>query len=855
MRLFPTVLMMLLATAGVAATPASLGSQPRMTPRIQAIVKAVQAPATAGSQATGINPAVRYDAKNRLQIDVEFDCAHAAPSVSLEASGMRVGTIVDFPPLCVIEGWAPVSAIPVLASLANVTRIDLPKYPKAHPPLSPSPRLAMNGTVIVSAANGAPAINGNGVAIMNADKYVQQTGINGAGVTVGVISDDVTNLALIQGRGELPASVNVVQPSANPMSHSSLTDEGTMMLEEVYAVAPGANLAFCGPETGTEYFACVQNLVNAGATLVSDDLTFVGFDVMSGPTQNAAAQALQNLFTANPRVTLFHSVGNDAQDYFQATANLVLSASSRTCAPSGEPAQTDSYFQQIGSTGALSWSTQGGNDLFLASAMPAGQSSPNSLDVFVYSGAQLIACGTPASGGTTGSTSYTVLDGSAIVKGSAYQVFIGSQNASLNGALLKLIGVGDGGDTFSPVTAGAPASPQDFAAGVITVGAVYGNDGVGGTIETYSDVGPIQLAFPTAATLQAPVVVAPDGIFVDTIGTLFQANGGLFFGTSAASPNAAAVAALLESTFPTLTPLQVATYLQGGAAQLGGLSPSATFGYGRVDALGALSMVPPPTLAGLQSVSIVGGSSSPALPFTVGGTGVLNISAVPTTNLIPSGSAGAVISPANCGNPATACTLTLTPAIGSSGSTTVQVSVTDRANRTQAVQLPITVSKPTPPTVVITSGGSQSVIVSSAIAPIAFTVAGTGSLTVTAVSSTASAVTLTPGCGSATLTCTANLGTASSTAGTTTLMLGVQDAYAQHGSASATVTESKPGSGSGALDGWTLVLLSLLAGLHGARAIRGRLVATDGSAAEKMPATREVFDAAGRDRSKGTTIP
>ena len=833
MRLFPSILTTLLASAGIAATPAFGGLQPRMTPRIQAIVQAVQAAGTP-AQAGGINSAVRYDAQRRLQIDVEFECAQAAPIASLEASGMLVGTTVDFPPLCVIEGWAPVSSIPVLASLANVTRIDLPKYSKAHPPLSPSSRLAMNGSVTVSAANGTPAINGNGIAIMNVDKYVQQTGINGAGVTLGVISDDVTNLALIQGRGELPASVAVIQPSTNPMSHSSLTDEGTMMLEEVYAVAPGANLAFCGPETSTEYFACVQNLIKGGATLISDDLTFLGYDIMSGPTQNSAAQALQNLFTANPKVTLFHSVGNDAQDYFQATANLIHAASSRTCAPSGEPAQTDSYFQQIGSTTSpLTWSTQGGNSLFLASAMPAGQSSPNSLDLFVYSGSQLIACGTAASGGTVGSTSYTVLDGSAIAKGSAYQVYIGSQNASLNGALLKLIGVGDGGDTFLPVTVGAPASPQDFAAGVITVGAVYGNDGIGSTIEPYSDVGPIQLAFPTVATLQAPVVVAPDGIFVDTAGTMFAANNGLFFGTSAASPNTAAVVALLEATFPTLTPLQVATYLQEGAAQLGGLSPNATFGYGRVDALGALSMVPPPTLAGLQSVSIVGGSSSPALPFTVGGTGVLKVSAVPTTNLIPGGSAGAVISPANCGNPATACTLTLTPAMGASGSTTLQVSVTDRANRTQSVQLPITVSKPTPPSVVITSGASQSVIVNAAIAPIAFTLAGTGSLTLTATTSSVSGVSITAGCGTTTLTCTANLGAASSTAGTTTLTLAVQDAYAQRGSATATVTQSTPGSGGGGMDGWMIALLSLLAGLHGARLVRGPLVAANGSTAEK----------------------
>ena len=62
------------------------------------------------------------------------------------------------------------------------------------------------------------------------------------------------------------------------------------------------------------------------------------------------------------------------------------------------------------------------------------------------------------------------------------------------------------------------------------VGAVYGNDGIGNSIELFSDTGPIQLEVPTPSTLQAPHLVAPDGVFVDTSGTQFIANGGLFYG-------------------------------------------------------------------------------------------------------------------------------------------------------------------------------------------------------------------------------------------------------------------------------------------------------------------------------------
>jgi hypothetical protein len=130
--------------------------------------------------------------------------------------------------MCVIEGWAATSSIAALAQIPNVKRVDLPKYSRSHPPLLPHSGFTGPGAAVTSATNGAAVIDGNGVSIMRSDKYVQQTGKNGASITLAVISDDATNLAVIQGRGELPASINVVTPSANPLSHPTLTDEGTM---------------------------------------------------------------------------------------------------------------------------------------------------------------------------------------------------------------------------------------------------------------------------------------------------------------------------------------------------------------------------------------------------------------------------------------------------------------------------------------------------------------------------------------------------------------------------------------------------------------------------------------------------
>jgi len=99
--------------------------------------------------------------------------------------------------------------------------------------------------------------------------------------------------------------------------------------------------------------------------------------------------------------------------------------------------------------------------------------------------------------------------------------------------------------------------------------------------------------------------VAPDGIRVDAVGTYFQSYlfpDGNFYGTSAAAPNAAAVAALIRGAFPSLTVAQMLSALEGGATQLGSTSPDGTFGYGRVDAMGALGTLALPTITPIADV-------------------------------------------------------------------------------------------------------------------------------------------------------------------------------------------------------------------------------------------------------------
>lgn len=199
----------------------------------------------------------------------------------------------------------------------------------------------------------------------------------------------------------------------------------------------------------------------------------------------------------------------------------------------------------------------------------------------------------------------------------------------------------------------------------------------------------------------------------------------------------------------------------------------------------------------------MGGSSSQPLPLTIGGIGTLKVN-------VTAAIFNAVVAPANCGSSSGTCTLTLTPPIGALGTATVQVTVTDGANRSSSTQFAVTITKPAPPTIMITSGGTQSVTVNGAIAPVAFTLSGTGTLTVTPNTTDVSSITISSGCGTTTMNCTATLGTAQSSPGTATLTLTVEDPYVQSATASATVTENAvpAKSGGGALDPWALLGLT-----------------------------------------------
>lgn len=656
-------------------------------------------PAVLSAATVRVNSAAHVDAAGRLQIDVHFDCSLAAPVAALSAAGLSASSAVHAGTLCVVEGWTLPATLPQIADVPGVTRVTAPNYLLPTPPRALRPLL--HGVARASApqqiSGSGTAIDHNGVSIMRADQFLAQTGLNGAGVTVGVQSSGVASLATIQARGELPA-VQVVYPAGNQSSVAA--DEGTALMEEIHAVAPGAKLVYCGPSTFVDFTSCMTQLINAGATVLVDDTGFSSDGLMSQNNDNSSAVA--QILAQNPAVMMMSSAGNNEGTYWEGNYFPVSVAATTlptlSCpASSGPP---DNYVAAFGTATSETLTITGNYNSFpllLAWADPPGQISHRfEIYLFAAGGTEPLGCFSTA-GATTDQFMQT-LD----LPNGTYSLVVASQDASASGEFMKLWAGGDGLTAFSVATSGGLISPQDAVPGLITVGAVNGSDGIGDSIEAFSSTGPLTVMFPTPASLQAPFLVAPDGINVDANGTYFAADlfpDGNFYGTSASVANAGGVAALLRGAFPTLNVSAISNAMESGATVLGATAPDYVFGYGRIDALGALATVPAPTITALTDESSTASNSSATQAFSVTGTGPLHFAVLSNnTALVPSsvvaaGSPGVTLS-AGCGASTLNCTVFVTPVTGQAGMATVTLSVLDAASRSAATQMTLTATDP-----------------------------------------------------------------------------------------------------------------------------------------------------------------
>jgi hypothetical protein len=544
--------------------------------------------------------------------------------------------------------------------------------------------------------------------------------VDGTGTKVGVLSDsydrntaDTRSAAQDVASGDLPGPGNpcgrttAVQKLDD--TDASGHDEGRGMAQIVHDLAPGASLAFATAFNGELNFADnIRALRTAGSKVIVDDVSY--FDepyFQDGPVSVAVNQV------TNQGVTYFSSAANN---------NIIFGGNNVTSFEA--PAFRSGSCTPFSGGGCMDFNSAAAVDPSYGITVPGGHSLRIALQ-----------WAQPWSGVTTDFDMFLVDATNTVVAQSIDDnlttqkpfEFLGVTNGGGSAATLRLFiqrFTGGGGDTANPrlktiiINNGdqtvRPTEYTTSTGGDIVGPSIFGHNGAKNAMssaavpfdnsaapEAFSSRGPLKLYFgpvagstpaaplPTPLALAKPDIAATDGgattFFGQNVGGVFR-----FFGTSAAAPHAAAVAALVRDGDRNATVAQIKAAEKNTARAVGAFGPEA-IGAGLLDARAAVSSRLPAVTINNASVA-EGDSGQHNLNFTVtlskasatatslrystaGGTATANTDYVRKTNVVKSIPAGAT---------------TATIPIPIKGDTTVEPNETFNLNLTAPTRLKIT---------------------------------------------------------------------------------------------------------------------------------------------------------------------
>jgi hypothetical protein len=519
---------------------------------------------------------LRIDNGGNVQVYIAVDGDSRPVREAITSLGATIERYDDAARL--IQASVPPARLPAVAALPHVTNVRTPDYPVTQ----------------------TGSIETEGDAILRARELRSYLpSIDGTGIIVGVISNGVAGLAESQASGDLGAvdttSCNTF--GGDPAAHGA---EGTAMLEIVHDIAPGAALMFgnFGFGSGLDFNATV-NCLAQHADIVVDDVGFYGAGPYDGSSYISAntsaalngAGRVRAYYTAVGNQAVRHYQGSYVRSGFQITSGGDVWETHQFSAAISGPYPTDdagvvpapapfNRFRLVaGGTATMvlqwneSWNAAANDyDLFFGTTLGI---SACSLNVQDGSQAPVESCSITNGSLTTQNIDIYIANRSGAAAPRVFDLFL----------LCNACPALSTGNYLDFNTASSSVGNQSDAGGspasVMAVGAVrYTNPN---EIERYSGQG------PTENARIKPDLVAPDGVCVTGHGGFIpsgepcQTDGRRFFGTSAAAPHIAGVAALMLQCVPSLTRTTLRDRLINYSADLGTFGPDNVYGYGRPD--------------------------------------------------------------------------------------------------------------------------------------------------------------------------------------------------------------------------------------------------------------------------------
>jgi len=538
---------------------------------------------------------------------------HAVVSPTLIELIGQIGSIISASPAdALIRARIPLGSMETFASLDEVQFIEpaaqskvsrigtrrLPTLPRASRTVPLLERLFQSRWLGISDTTGTLPVGSLTTQgdITHAANLARSTyGVTGAGVRVGVLSDSAEATNFLIGTGDLPSDTTIVQEIIGAPGSS----EGTAMMEIVSDLAPGAQLFFASAFNGESSFANnIRTLRNVyHCDVLVDDVSYSD----EFPFQDGVVARAVNDVTASGAL-YFSSAGNGGNltsgvsstwegDFVDGGANALIPG--HTLHNFG--GQTFNRVLDVTPVLDLFWSD------------PIGASS-NDYDLFVLNsaGTAVIAASTNVQSGSQNpfeevfSPNGFPANSRVVIAAKTGAAPRALHLDSFLGTPLQLITAGaTRGHNAGPSTISVAAvawmsarmGTRPFVGGVRNPTEVFSSDGPRKMFyqPDGTPITPGNLLFSTngGTSFVKPDIAAADGVTTRTPG--FNP----FYGTSAAAPHAAGIAALLKSVNPSATVQRLDNALISSVLDIRAVGIDRDSGYGLIMAPQSVAAVGP----------------------------------------------------------------------------------------------------------------------------------------------------------------------------------------------------------------------------------------------------------------------